>query len=78
MHGTRVTPHEFPCSLWGVPPLGLLNTHYVHLTPRARPPHTHPPALLQQVARARARRHSVGSRMHGTWVAAHEFPCSLW
>ena len=60
MPGTLVAAHHFPCSLWVVPPLGLLVTHYVHLPPQARPPHTPPPALLQPAARARARRHSVG------------------
>ena len=46
MHGTLVAAHHFPCSHWVVQPLGLLNTHYVHLPPQARPPHTPPPALL--------------------------------
>eukprot|EP00966_Prymnesium_polylepis_P184261 4270534-Prymnesium_polylepis.1 len=58
MRGTRVAPHEFPCSVWVAPTLRLLNTHYVHLPPQASPPHTPPPALLQSAAHARARRHS--------------------
>ena len=78
MHGTLVAAHHFPCSLWVVPPLGLLVTHYVHLPPQARPPHTHPPALLQPAARARARAGTRWAGMHGTLVAAHHFPCSLW
>ena len=83
MHGTLVAAHEFPCSLCVAPPLKLLTTHCVHLPPQARPPQTPPPARCCSQLRARARahgarRHSVGSRMHGTRVAPHEFPSSLW
>eukprot|EP00966_Prymnesium_polylepis_P281914 6514776-Prymnesium_polylepis.1 len=63
----RGLAHHFPCSLWVVPPLGLLNTHFVHLPPQARPPHTHPPALLRPAARARARAGTRWAGMHGTW-----------
>ena len=54
MHGTWVTAHEFPCSLWVAPPLGLLNTHYVH-PPTASAAPTHSPARPAAASCARAR-----------------------
>ena len=54
MHGTWVAAHEFPCSLWVAPPLGLLNTHYAH-PPTASAAPTHSPARPAAASCARAR-----------------------
>ena len=60
-----VGPHEFPCSPWGIPPLGLVLVHHVHLPTRTRPPHTHPPAS-GAVSCARA-----GTWSGGNWRTMH-------